>query len=75
MGGLSLVLFSVKTLFNINIPEDVFESLMISCMVGFGPLYPLSNVPTREEMDEEEITMPKVLKILGMYIIVPILSL
>lgn len=75
MGGLSLALFSVKTLFNINIPEDVFESLMISCMVGFGPLYLLSNVPTREEMDEEETTMPKVLKILGMYIIVPILSL
>lgn len=75
MGGLSLALFSVKTLFNLNIPEDVFESLMISCMVGFGPLYLLSNVPTREEMDEEEITMPKVLKILGMYIIVPILSL
>lgn len=75
MGGLSLALFSVKTLFNLNIPEDVFESLMISCMVGFGPLYLLSNVPTREEMDEEETTMPKVLKILGMYIIVPILSL
>lgn len=75
MGGLSLALYSVKTLFSIDIPEDVFESLMISCTAGFGPLYLLANIPAREEMDEEETTMPKALKILGMYILVPILAL
>ena len=75
MGGLSLALFSIKTLFGVDIPEDVFESLMISCMVGFGPLYLLSNVPSGDEMLEEETTMPKALKILGMYILLPILSL
>jgi len=75
MGGLSLALYSIKTLFSVDIPEDVFESLMISSMVGFAPLYFLANIPLQEEMMEEESSMPKVLKILGMYILLPILTL
>jgi hypothetical protein len=75
MGGLSLALFSVESLFGLKVAGNVYDVLAILCMVGFGPLYLLSNIPVPNELDDEEPTLPKVMKVLGMYILLPILSL
>jgi len=75
MGGLSLAVFSVESLFGVDVPGHVYDILAILCMVGFGPLYLLSNIPLPQEMSDKETTLPQVMKILGMYILLPILAL
>lgn len=75
MGGLSLAAFSLEQLFGVNISEKVYENLSVSCFLLFAPLYFLSNIPGKNEKYETEFDFNKVLKILGLYILLPVLIL
>lgn len=75
MGGLSLAAFSLERLFGINISEKVYENLSVSCFLIFAPLYFLSNIPGKDDKFNTEFDFNKVLKILGLYILLPVLLL
>ncbi len=74
MLGLSLAILSLQQLFKINIHDDVYENLATICFAIFAPLYFLSNVPTEAEKRRQEYKFDKFLKILGLYILLPILA-
>jgi len=75
MAGLSLALVSLDQLFGVNIPDRYYGYLATTCFAVFSPLYFLSSV-SKENPTEEmaEISFPHFLKILGLYILLPILG-
>ncbi|HNX90150.1 MAG TPA: DUF4153 domain-containing protein [Paludibacteraceae bacterium] len=76
MAGLSLALLSLDKLFGMNIPDNSYGYLSVLCFVLFGSVYFLSSMP-RLSISEEEKTVefPKIYKILGLYILLPILGI
>ena len=76
MAGLSLALVSLDQLFGMNIPDKYYGYLATTCFAVFSPLYFLSSV-SKENHNEEmtEIDFPRFLKILGLYILLPILGI
>jgi hypothetical protein len=75
LGGLCLAAVSIQTLFGVYMDDTVYGNLAIFCMALFFPLYALANIPGREEKHNPEINLSKVLKIMGLYILVPLLVL
>ncbi|MDD3320062.1 MAG: DUF4153 domain-containing protein [Paludibacter sp.] len=75
MLGLSLAILSLQKLFNINIQNEVYSNLAVLCYALFGPIYFLANLPDENEKREQIYTFDKFLKVLGLYIISPILAL
>ena len=76
MGGLSLALLSLDELFGMNIPETAYNYLSVLCFIVFFPLYFLSFLPRIDKNEEEKpVDFPKIYKILGLYILLPILSI
>lgn len=75
MIGLSLAVLSLKELFKVDIQSRVYENLSVICFVIFAPIYFLTNVPTRENKFKQEYRFDNFLKILGLYILLPILLL
>jgi hypothetical protein len=73
LGGLCLAAVAIETLFQVDMSHKVYENLSIFCMLLFSPLYFLANIPGRQEKHESEITLSKTLKIMGMYILTPLL--
>ncbi len=74
MGGLSLVLVSLDRLFNINIPSNSYSYLAVFCYTLFAPLYFLAKIPEKGSYEDYK-TFPGVFKILGLYILLPILTI
>jgi hypothetical protein len=75
MGGISLALFSIDTLFGANINDKPYQYLACICFLFFSPIYFLANIPTNNDQNLEEIEFPKIWKILGLYILSPLLAL
>jgi MFS family permease len=75
MMGLSLAVLSLDKLFNINISEKVYGNIAVICYAVFAPVYFLANVPDEIEKHKQEFKYDKFLKILGLYIMLPILAL
>ncbi|HRZ97756.1 MAG TPA: DUF4153 domain-containing protein, partial [Paludibacter sp.] len=75
MLGLSLAILSLDKLFNINISEKVYGNLAVICYALFAPIYFLANVPDEFEKRKQEFRYDKFLKMLGLYIMLPILAL
>ena len=75
MLGLSLAVLSLKELFNIDVKDEVYQNLAVICFVIFAPIYFLANVPDSTEKLLQEYSFPKFLKILGLYILLPILAI
>ena len=73
-GGLGLAILSLDKLFNIHIDIKVYSNLAVVCFVLFAPLYFLSNVPGEIEKRKTDFSLNKILKILGLYILLPILA-
>lgn len=73
-GGLGLAILSLDKLFNIHIDVKVYSNLAVVCFVLFAPLYFLSNVPTEIEKRKQDFSFNKIFKILGLYILLPILA-
>ncbi|GHT75690.1 DUF4153 domain-containing protein [Bacteroidia bacterium] len=74
LGGLCLAVLAIDVLFNVNMSEKVYQNLWVGCMILFAPLYFLSNVPDQTDKHRTEIIFPKLLRILGLYILMPILA-
>ncbi|MDR3652064.1 MAG: DUF4153 domain-containing protein [Paludibacter sp.] len=72
--GLALAMLSLDKLFNIHIDHKVYSNLAVVCFVIFAPVYFLSNIPNEIEKRSKEITFNKILKIFGLYILLPILA-
>lgn len=76
MAGLSLALLSLDKLFGMNIPDNSYGYLSVLCFVLFGSVYFLSSLPRVSKNEEEKtVDFPKIYKILGLYILLPILGI
>lgn len=75
MAGLSLAILSLKELFKMDIDEKVFGDIAVICYVLFGGVYFLANVPDKTEKYSQNYNFNKFLKVLGLYIILPILAI
>ncbi len=75
MGGLGLALFSLDKLFHVVINEKIYGYLNVFCFVIFAPVYWLASLPHSDEKFNDRVQFNKVLKILGLYILLPILCI
>lgn len=74
MVGLSLAVLSLQELFKVAVQDKVYANLSVVCFVIFGPVYFLAGIPAGDEKHKHEYTFHSLIKILGLYIILPILA-
>ncbi|MCE5330798.1 MAG: DUF4153 domain-containing protein [Bacteroidales bacterium] len=74
MLGLSLAVLSLDELFKVNISDRVYKNLAVICCGLFAPIYFLANVLDENEKRKHEFEFNKFLKVLGLYILLPILA-
>jgi len=74
-GGLSLAIFAVNELFNVKIEHEVYGNFAIVCYLIIAPVYFLSNIPSKNRIYDEVPEYGKFLKILGLYVFLPVLVL
>ncbi len=72
--GLSLAVLSLDKLFAIQIHKEVYSNLAVVCFVIFAPIYFLSNIPDEIEKRKQAFSINKIIKIFGLYILLPILA-
>lgn len=75
MLGLSLAILSLKELFKVEIHNEVYQNVAVICYVLFAPIFFLANIPDATEKLKQRYSFPIFLKILGLYILLPILAL
>ncbi len=76
MAGLSLAIVSLDKLFGLKIDDEVYAYLAVFCFVLFMPSYFLSQLSEKNVSDESfSISYPVIFKILGLYILLPILAI
>jgi len=73
--GVSLAIFSLKELFKIDIHREVYQDISVICFVLFAPVYFLANITDKTQLFVQEYKFDKFIKILGLYILAPILAL
>lgn len=72
-GGLSLAIFAVNELFKVKIEHEVYGNFAIVCYLIIAPVYFLSNIPNKNKIYDEAPDYGKFLKILGLYVFLPVL--
>ncbi|MFV0470948.1 MAG: DUF4153 domain-containing protein [Paludibacteraceae bacterium] len=76
MAGLSLALFSLDQLFGIKILDTYYGYLAVVCFIIFSPFRFLSSLPKRGKQQEISVdNISSFIKILGLYILLPILGI
>lgn len=76
MAGLGLAIVSLDKLFGLKIDDKVYAYLAVFCFVLFMPSYFLSQLSEKTASDESfSISYPMIFKILGLYILLPILAI
>ncbi|GHT52592.1 hypothetical protein AGMMS49982_13240 [Bacteroidia bacterium] len=73
--GLSVALLSVGSLFGIAVPGRYYANLAVFCFVLFAPGYFLTNIPDKTKKYHADLSFSQALKVLGLYILLPILGL
>ncbi|MEI6554828.1 MAG: DUF4153 domain-containing protein [Paludibacter sp.] len=73
--GLSLAVLSLKELFKVDVQPKVYEDIAVICYLLFAPIYFLANITAEKEMHQQEFKFDKFVRILGLYIFLPILAL
>jgi hypothetical protein len=73
--GLSLAILSLKELFKIDIQPKLYQDIAVVCYALFATVYFLANITAKSEMHKQEYNFHKFVKILGLYIFLPILAL
>lgn len=73
-GGFMLAVYAVGELFGLEIPDELAGDLSVACYVVFAPLYVLAGVPASEAKHDPELQSEPILKVLGLYILGPILA-
>ena len=73
-GGLSLAIYATDVLFGVNVSDKFYANLSVCCYLIIAPFYFLSNVPKKDDFYSETIDYHKFLKILGLYVLLPVLA-
>ena len=73
-GGLSLAIYATDVLFGVNVSDKFYANLAVCCYLIIAPFYFLSNVPQKDDFYSETIDYHKFLKILGLYVLLPVLA-
>lgn len=68
--GLSAMLFSIESLFSINISEKLYFDIMLIVAGVFAPAFFLADIPQYDKEFDVD-SYPKVLKVLLLYILLP----
>lgn len=74
-GGLSLAVYAVDVLFEVNVSDKVYANLSVICYLIVAPVYFLMNVPPKADLYKENPDYGKFLKILGLYVFLPVLGI
>lgn len=72
-GGISLLLFAVESLLNINVDTKLYADVIILAMGIFAPIFFLGGVPDAKDNPGPE-SIYKFFRILILYVIMPILT-
>jgi len=70
--GLAFTLFTINTLFNLDLTYKLYFDMWLIVVVIFAPAFFLADIPTFEENQEYD-EYSKVLKVLILYIVMPII--
>ncbi len=73
-GGFALALVALDKLLGVYIPDDAYAYLSVLSFVVFAPLYVLAGIPSDVAKHDAEMHRDPVLKVLGLYILAPILA-
>lgn len=73
-GGLSLAIYAIDILFGVNVSDKFYANLSVCCYLFVAPFYFLSNVPSKAHFYADKIEYHKFLKILGLYVMLPVLA-
>ncbi|MDR2841433.1 MAG: DUF4153 domain-containing protein [Paludibacter sp.] len=73
--GLVLAVYSLDRLFDLRIEFEVYLNLAVVCFILFAVIYFLANIPNKTDKYNEELSLNKVFKILGLYILIPLLGI
>src|SRR5690554_1629307 len=71
--GLSTILFTIEHLFTVEISGKLYFDLWLMIAGIFAPVYFLAEIPAHS-LDDEQYNYPNVLKVLFIYILIPIIS-
>lgn len=72
--GLSVALLAIDTLLGVDIDDDIYGRLWMVLVFGFNTLYFLGGVPSNWKALADDRQYPKVVQILGQYILTPLVS-
>lgn len=73
--GLSIALFAIDGLFNVDIRHNAYMQLFAFVSAGFTTIFFLAGVPANfPELDQEE-SYPKGLKIFTQYVLIPLMTI
>lgn len=72
-GGLSLLLFAVERLLNVNVEEKLYLDILIAAAGVFAPLFFLGGVPSPDDNPGPD-RIYKFFRILVLYVVMPILT-
>ena len=71
-GGLSLILLSIKYLFDIKINNDFYADIWLLGMVFIAPVYVLSQYPKQFDYAREECHFPKGVNFIFSFVLIPL---
>jgi len=70
-GGLSLAMFAIHTLFDVDIDEEIYADIWLFAAFILGPIYALSWVPKRFEYSDTDCQDPTGLRFIANWIFAP----
>ncbi len=73
--GLSLANLAVELLFQIPNNEKIYGDIAVFSVLGFAPIYFLSQMPSKDQIPELIADFNKVVRFLGLYILLPLVNL
>lgn len=72
-GGISLILFAIDRLLNVNVQEEAYMNTIVILLGFFSPAFFLSGIPKQDEIIEPD-RVYKFFRILIIYVIAPLLT-
>ncbi len=74
VAGIDLALLSLSQLFDIDVPSKIYAVVFSTSMLLFAPIYLMSSMgKSNEWIERSKVEFSKFYKILGLYILLPIL--
>ncbi|MCK5760943.1 MAG: DUF4153 domain-containing protein, partial [Candidatus Delongbacteria bacterium] len=70
--GVASAIFAIEKLFDFGIHSELYGDIYIIASTIFAPLYFLGGIPDRKERTLEKFEYPKAMKVLTLYILLPL---